>query len=85
MFLQKQLGLHKKDTKKSTWLDRILFPDSIDIKFSKFGRVDQKLCNLQIQSTYRNVSVYLNKLVPRVMFLLDDTGSHGLSSVDRRI
>ena len=43
MFLQKQLSLQKRFAKQSTWLDKIIFADSIDIKFAKFGRVDQKL------------------------------------------
>ena len=67
-FLQKQLSLQKQITKQSAWLDRILFADSIDIKFSKFRRVDQNLCNLQIQATNRFNSVFKTNPEPRVVF-----------------
>ena len=43
MFLQKQPILQKQNTKQRAWLDSILFPDSNDIKFVNFGRVEQKL------------------------------------------
>ena len=47
MFLQKQTFYQKLFTKQNAWLARASLADSIDIKFAKFGRVDQKLCNLQ--------------------------------------
>src|SRR3954464_5411576 len=47
-FLQKQPFYQKKFTKQMAWLEITCLADSIDIKFPKFGRVDLKLCNLQI-------------------------------------
>ena len=35
-------------TKQMAWLDRACSTDSIDIKFAKFVRAEQKLWNLQI-------------------------------------
>ena len=57
-FLQIQPVFQKQFIKQSAWLEIICFADSIDIKFVKFGHVDQKLCNLQIKTTNRNVSVF---------------------------
>ena len=43
MSLQKQPILQMQFIKQSVWLDIILSPDSTDIKFGNFERVDQKL------------------------------------------
>src|SRR4051812_36884102 len=58
MFLQKQPILQKQINKQMAWFGRIIFANSNDIKFANFGRVDQKLWNLQIQTSNRQVSVF---------------------------
>ena len=54
MFLQKLLIFQNKNTKLMAWLQRFHFPDSNDIKFANFGRVDQKLWILQNLASNRS-------------------------------
>ena len=47
MFLQKQTFFQKLFTKQMAWLARACSTDSNDIKFAKFGCVDQILQRFQ--------------------------------------
>src|SRR3954471_15280969 len=75
MSLQKQTFFQKLFTKQMAWLSRACSTDSIDIKFANFGRVDQKLCNLQNWKSNRSNLSFKSTYMPRVMFLLVHTGS----------
>ena len=87
MFLQKQPFFQKLFTKQKAWLARACSTDSIDIKFVIFGRVDQKLCNLQnwksnrsnlsFKSTTSHVAVSYWAVPIRVDRAIQTTGLKG--------